>query len=237
METVVATASLITTISARVAVVTTQVAAPYSAGSTVASASPLPAAQPSLLVTASLIGGLALVAVTIWYAWQTQQMVREMRETRIASVRPSVRLDLHVVGGVANVEVANVGPGAAIGIDASLVVEADENQLESHQWTRALLGSGDTQTMLVPRGPGHLMKLSELKELGARTRITGRCFDVDGREIAIDDSLSFAKLGDRSPEGEWKGVTERLPENVEKMAKELEGIRSAIESRLDSPGA
>jgi hypothetical protein len=34
------------------------------------------------LANARLVSSLVLVGVTIWYAWQTQQMVREMRNAR-----------------------------------------------------------------------------------------------------------------------------------------------------------
>lgn len=183
-----------------------------------------------VLNMATAFGSLVLVAVTIWYAWQTQHMVREMREARVASLRPSVQLDLGVIGGTAYVEVVNVGVGPATDISATLVVETDEGELESHNWTRALLRSGESQTMLVPRGSGGLMDLSTLKKMGVRTRMTGTCLDLDGREHVIDDTLSFAILGDRSPEGEWEGVDDRWPKNVEKIAKELEGIRALLKS-------
>lgn len=177
-----------------------------------------------VLNMASVFGSLVLVGVTIWYAWQTQQMVREMREARVASLRPSVCLNLGRVGSVGYVEVENLGVGPATDISATLVVETTDGVFQSEGWTRALLRSGESQTMLVPRGPGGFLKLTKLKELGAQVRITGTCLDLDGRIHAIDDSLSFAVLGDRSPEGEWERVADRLPKNVEKIADELERI-------------
>jgi hypothetical protein len=154
-----------------------------------------------------------------------------MRRARIASLRPSIRLNMRVIGGIATVDVENLGVGPATGIDATLVVETDEEELESHPWTRALMRTGERQTMLVPRGQGRLMKLSELEALAVRVRISGTCADLDGREHVIADVLSFAVLGDRSPEGSWVGVEDRVPENIEKVAKELEAIHRILKDR------
>jgi hypothetical protein len=179
------------------------------------------------LVTTSIIGSLVLVAVTTWYAWQTQQMVREMRAARAASVRPAIRLDLGLVGGTAYVEVENVGAGPALNIEADLTVSTDEGEVEHHHWTRALLRISESQTMLVPND---FKLLSELKDLGATVAINGTCQDLDDREHPISDTLSFVTLGDRSPEGEWTGVEDRVPKNVEAIAKELKEIRSYLTS-------
>jgi len=180
---------------------------------------------------ASIIGSLILIGITTWYAWQTQQMVREMRQARIETLRPSVILDLGVVGGTAYLSTENVGVGPAKDISVTITVYTDDEELESHTWTRALFRSGESQTLLVPAGPTKsLMGLSELKEMGAQATMKGTCLDLDGRTHNINDTLSFAELGDRSPEGEWESVDSRWPKNVEKMAKELEGIHSFLKN-------
>ncbi len=187
------------------------------------------------LAFVSIIGSLVLVAVTTWYAWQTQQMVREMRAARAATLRPFVRLDLGLVGGVAYLKVENVGVGPATDIDVTLTVDTDEKQLESHHWRRALLRSGESQTLLVPGGQsGTLMDLSELKAIGARARMSGTCRDLDGHTHVVNQDLSFVELGERSPEGSWEGVDDRVPKNIEKIAKAIDGIHGIIKGQ-DNP--
>lgn len=183
------------------------------------------------LGTASLLGSLVLVVVTVWYAWQTQQMVREMRHARIAALRPCIRLDLGLIGATAYLNVENVGVGPAANVTATIAVKTEHGEHESHIWTKALLRSGESQTLLMPRRPdGSLMTLSSLKELGAEATIHGSCLDLDGRAHDVHDTLSFSILGDRDPEGSWEGVVDRWPKNVEKIAKELEQIRKKMDN-------
>jgi hypothetical protein len=73
----------------------------------------------------------ALVAVTVFYAWQNRKMVGEMKKARDATILPKLALDLHALGPtVFDLAIKNVGPGAALDIDV---------QTDGCQWTSLLL--------------------------------------------------------------------------------------------------
>jgi hypothetical protein len=66
----------------------------------------------------------ALVAITAYYAWQTQNMVREMRDSRELSVLPKLTVDLSWLGPVNPVPaIINVGQGAAMRADLNVRFE------------------------------------------------------------------------------------------------------------------
>jgi len=185
-----------------------------------------------VLGTAAAIGSLALVGVTVWYAWQTQQMVREMRNSRIAAIRPSLRLDLGGFSTAASIEVENLGVGPAVDVSVDLIVLVGGDEIERQHWSVPLLRSGERRTMLMPNKDGNLGNFAPVQywaERDSRILMTGSCLDLDGREHRIDDDFSFAVHSSRGPEGSWEGVEDRLPKNVEKIAKELESIRRRLE--------
>lgn len=184
-----------------------------------------------VLGAAGTLGSLVLVGVTIWYAWQTQQMVREMRDARVATVRPSLHLDLGGFTGAASVDIENLGVGPAVDVSVDLVVASPQGELERRRWTTPLMRSGDRKTMLMPNKDGVFGRPAPVKEwadMGAVIRMSGVCRDLDSREHAVDDILDFSAHSDRGPEGNWEGVEERLPKNVERIAKELERIGDGL---------
>lgn len=186
------------------------------------------------LTSAAAAGSLVLVAVTIWYAWQTQQMVREMRRGRVEAVRPCLRLDLGGVYGASTLEIANLGVGPAVDVSVELVVFFDGDETQREGWTTPLLRSGDSRTMLMPNKDGVEGSFAPAQywaDHDTRIQMAGRCRDLDGRIHKIEDSLSFASHATRGVEGSWAGVEDRLPTNVEKLAKELAAIRKALERR------
>ena len=185
-----------------------------------------------LLSNASLIGSLVLVGVTIWYAWQTQQMVREMRAARMASVRPNVHLDLGVVQGLAlaYLTVDNVGVGPALDLALDIVVHTnDEAHPQTAHWTSPILRSGESRMLLLPTGKsGHLMTLASLRSGGAKATMAGQCTDLDRRIHPMVGQLDFG-LVDRTRQGRVESVQERWPQNLEAIAKEIAEIRKVLE--------
>jgi hypothetical protein len=186
----------------------------------------------NLLGTTTAIGSLVLVAVTVWYAWQTQQMVREMRHARVASLRPALRLDLGPFPRAASIEIENVGVGPATDVSVDIIVIASGVELEREHWSVPLLKSGDRRTMLMPNKDASKASFAPVEywaERDTRICLAGTCRDLDGREHPIDDVFSFAVHATRSPEGSWEGVEDRVPKNIEAIAKELERIRRQLE--------
>jgi hypothetical protein len=76
------------------------------------------------LTALAIINGIAivvLVLVTAYYAWQTHEMAGEMKQARLLSLAPYVRLDIRMLAPGYGVPVArNVGTGPAIDCDLHL---------------------------------------------------------------------------------------------------------------------
>ncbi len=180
---------------------------------------------------ASVVGSFVLLFVTIWYAWQTQQMVREMRVARTASVRPSVHLDLGVVGGLGYLQVENVGVGPAVDVVLGVHVRSKDGLDQTAHVTAPILRSGQSKTLLLPtRKTGGFMPIATLISSGVAATMEGQCTDLDGRMHSINDSLDFSRV-DRSHEGRWETENDRWPRNLEAISKELATIRELLEPK------
>lgn len=96
----------------------------------------------------------ALVAVTVFYAWQNRKMVGEMKKARDATILPKLALDLHTLGPtVFDLAIKNVGPGAALDIDVQTEwMPVDESAAAPGvRWRRNILSPGG-QVELFPPG-------------------------------------------------------------------------------------
>src|SRR5687767_9845745 len=66
----------------------------------------------------------ALVVITAYYAWRTQQMVGEMKRARELSVQPMLAVELKFAApNFAEASIVNVGAGPAFDVDVELVFE------------------------------------------------------------------------------------------------------------------
>lgn len=127
---------------------------------------------------------LALVLVTLYYAWQTRQTVREMREARHAQVRPHLvpffRYNEPGVG-IGAIYIVNLGQGSALDIDATMSLEP--NGIVT-RWRAAILRSGRRRLWSPTTQGGRKKALHPVLAAGktprTAVRIVGRCRDVLG---------------------------------------------------------
>jgi hypothetical protein len=165
----------------------------------------------------------ALVCVTIWYAWQTQQMVREMASARAATVRPALRLDYGVLPeGLAFLVLENVGVGPAVQVSVGLEVKGFTTSHEPDSLKVPLLRSGENIVLHYPAwGDRDLMSLDNLASVPATIRMSGDCLDLDGARHSVSDELSFAAPQDRIPRLDIVDAQARQTQILDAVRREL----------------
>jgi hypothetical protein len=129
----------------------------------------------------------ALVLVTIYYALQNRQMVIEMRRSRDLAILPKLALDFHRLGPTAvTVAIKNVGPGAALDIDISMIWEPlAAGERIDRRWRRNVLAPGE-QADFMP--PGTLNgNINSLPAHYQRIRLKGVMVDAAGKKQNVDE--------------------------------------------------
>jgi len=165
----------------------------------------------------------ALVCVTIWYAWQTQQMVREMASARAAAVKPAPRLDYGVLPeGLVFLVLENVGVGPAVQLSVALEVRGFAGSHEPDRLKVPLLRSGENIILRYPAWGGKdLISLDNLASVPATISMTGECLDLDGQRHQVSDELDFAASQDRIPRLDIMDAQARQTQILEAIRRDL----------------
>jgi hypothetical protein len=180
---------------------------------------------------------LALIVVTIFYAWQNWRMVCEMKKSRDAAITPKLGLEFLRLGPTAmTVAIRNVGPGAAFAIDVRLVYDpiAEGDPTDEQPWRYNMLTSGE-QRDLIP--PGDLNdNLNRLPRTYKRIRLVGSMRDADGRRHGVDEEISNLDV--------WREVLEKARQRwvdanaerrlADELAKKLRGPLDGIAGQIGS---
>jgi hypothetical protein len=169
----------------------------------------------------------ALVITTVIYAVYTAKMSAEMRSTRLLNIRPRLALDVDVRGVHGLLTITNVGQGTALGVDVSLSFEPGGEQ---RPWQAFSFLPGESARFKpAPAVPGsvELPSLAQLQEAKASVHLSGSMKDSEGNVHAVAEVLAF--------EPWWTAIGESgqltSDEPAEKIARELEKIRKALEKR------
>jgi hypothetical protein len=190
-----------------------------------------------------VIAGLTtvLVLTTIYYAWQTRQTVQEMRRARKVTILPRLIAGMHPkAAGIGFLRLANVGPGPAIDVRATLTFEPGGAPIE---WRYGVLAPGETHDLAPsPKGTEEDSQfyLDELTKRFTHLRVAATYSDALGDPHAVEESVEIREW--------WSAVqsSKQLVEHhwPEETVKELEKLRKAVEKlvneassarRLDRP--
>lgn len=173
-----------------------------------------------------------LIIVTIYYAFATGQMVGEMRRAREVTLLPKLAVELHHIGPMhVDALIKNVGPGAAFGVDVTLIYDASKPERASleRRWRRNVIASGEQFEFLPPRDA---MDFRALAAEYTSIRLIGTMRDAFGKQHKVDEELRDI--------GEWQQLLEKavvrwVQEPDERLAKELGDRldRSARDSTRD----
>jgi hypothetical protein len=134
---------------------------------------------------------LVLVVVTSFYAWQTRQTVKEMREARLAPyLVPVFQYDEQPGVRSGGVYVENIGGGAALDIEATLSLEPNGMRT---QWRAAILRSGQRRVWspTMEGGPGRERHpvFPDANPGRTHVRLVGRCRDIAGTVRKFDTTV------------------------------------------------
>lgn len=173
----------------------------------------------------AIINGIAivvLVAVTAYYAWQTHEMADEMKQARLLSLAPNVRLDVRMLSAVYGVPVArNVGTGPALDCDLHLHFGARDHTIDHRRWLAQVLAPGDEHQILPPEG---VANISNLVGRFPVIRLEGNVSDVFGERHVVDETMDLV---------DWWTNLERAGRRFEEepaalAVRELEGIKKEL---------
>lgn len=183
----------------------------------------------------------ALIAVTIYYAWQTGRTVGEMRRARQIAVLPKLAIEFHFIGPMnAALAIRNVGPGPALGVDVKLIyetVDSDQDPPE-RRWRRNVMASGE-QFEFFPPGGANASSIDALSATYKAVRLVGTMEDATGSHHKVEESL-----GDLA---DWRQVLEEAqvrwtasdPERrlADEMGKKLDNSVRTVTASIDRIGA
>jgi hypothetical protein len=181
---------------------------------------------------------LALVLITAHYAWQTQRMVREMRDSRELSVLPRITIDLTYLGPLNAVPtLTNVGSGPALNTDLQIVfepVDPDAHPPEVRRLRWNVIAPGERIRLFPPDAEGNqLMTTDEMAARYARVRVQGTAEDSLRNQRPVDHCLKDLQqwsqlirdtrvLADEPPARE-------IAKEVKALAREMRDTRREIE--------
>jgi hypothetical protein len=181
---------------------------------------------------------VALVMVTLYYAIQTRQTVREMQRARTAQVMPRLVPGFAPAGPlVMYPRVVNVGPGAATDIDCTMRLESGGPEW---RWRWALLVSGEDQEFLprwkCPDGTDFQPYISQFEKHFSQLTLMASYYDVTGtRHVATGRAEIAETLRLFHSVGVHTKTTpvEKLKRQLEALKTELTAIRRSLDSLTD----
>lgn len=197
---------------------------------------------------------LALVLITGYYAWQTQQTVREMKKSRRLSVLPDLRADLHTSRSddIATFSVTNTGQGPAIDVNVKLIYKATRavaGTTTEYTWRAYTIAPGERHEFYPPMVEDeHSTKIDELVAHFSEFRVRGEMKDSMGTTYLVDVKLDRFKeyrdiekeSGHNRPVDPATRTADSLTSvsrNIANISGNLRAIKRAIEGREPAAGA
>jgi hypothetical protein len=151
-----------------------------------------------------------------------------MEETRRLSVRPHLALGIRVLAPLyAVVTIENLGPGAALDLNAHLSYDPGGFQ---RPWAWPTMAAGEVQEFLIPIQPHGL---DSLAANGAVVRVTGSCTDIYDERFPFDAELDVKAWWEVASRGDRRFLEppeERIIRWLEKIEKATAKIAKAIEA-------
>lgn len=168
-----------------------------------------------------------LVIVTLWYAWQTRQMVFQMELARAAQVRPHLALSIDLERAAVFLRVVNAGAGPAMSVDVR--IESEPGPGVRIPYMTPVLAPGAGQSLIVRDDTSRAVV--DLKQLvlalqAKRVKLTGTCTDALGREHQVADSLNLEEYSEAYHSRTWRAQSD----------DQLKRIADALERRADVAG-
>lgn len=179
-----------------------------------------------ILGIANLVGFIALVLITGYYAYQNRKIVQEMRAARQYQTRPMLKLSLvQVTPTVALPRATNVGLGPAIDPRITISV-ANDLGIDSKTAVFQLLMPNDYHEFIYPLGQNNqVMSLEDFANSWQTISLHAECKDTFGGEHVFDNEINIPEFRAYLNETQVRFREDPL----EKMSDELEKIRKKLE--------
>jgi hypothetical protein len=193
---------------------------------------------------ATLALTFALVLITAHYAWQTQRMVREMRDSRELSVLPKITIDLTYLGPLNAVPtLTNVGSGPPLNTDLEVVfepIDPDAHPPEVRRLRWNVIAPGERIRLFPPDAEGNrLMTTDEMAARYARVRVRGTAEDSLRNRRPVDHCLEDLQqwsqlirdtrvLADEPPAKEIAKEVKALAREMRDTRREIEQLRNDL---------
>lgn len=182
-----------------------------------------------------------LVVVTAYYAWQTYQMVVEMRRDRRERAMPRVVLDLRSEGvGFVPPSVCNVGLGPALDLDVKMTYVPRNGasltgvDFTTRRWRSRLVASGERARFLPPTDAvGQPLHMDRVAELFRAVRLEGTCQASVGEPVTIDEEVGdLAELWELA-KGSWHLVDDEPDKRIVNELKEIRKVLAKLVPKSD----
>jgi hypothetical protein len=184
------------------------------------------------MALSTLLLTFALVAITGYYAWQTQQMVKEMRRSRELGVLPRITLDLGYLGPVyVTPVIRNVGAGPALNADLTVTFEPadpDNDAPVVRELRRNVIAPGEQFRLMPPDdGPGRVMPTQKLAATYVRIRATGTMADSLGQQHQVDEVFEELEQW-RQLLGDLLLDEHPVAKAIDKLSREVKELRGEV---------
>jgi len=167
-------------------------------------------------------------------------MVSEMRAARQLALLPKLAIGLRFLGPtVVEVQVTNVGPGAALEVDVTMTfppADPDAPVPDARRWRWNVIAPGESLEFLAPEDDFHVLakRFASIKVTGSMRVAFGNTHKVD--ETFVDladwaDALTQAAPRWIEPEPELRlvrEITRQMDAAAQKIVREVATVATAI---------
>lgn len=177
-----------------------------------------------------------LVLVTGYYAWQTQEMVQEMRRARGVQVMPRLMPSLRLVGGGhCFPRLLNVGPGSALMVDVEISYEPGG---PSALWSSPVVASGEVHDFYLKEAGIDLARAHQLMQQYSELRLAGTCRTALGDSIPVDEVVNVREFWERTKNSNHlQPAEDPIAKQLKQLDKTLLGLARMLRQGKQSDGA
>lgn len=177
-----------------------------------------------LLTLAIVLLTAALVAITAYYAYQTRQMVVEMKAARSVQILPRLVPTIEYIAPDAGlIRFQNVGPGPALNVNVTMYLEPGHGQ--ERRLTQAVIAPGEGHSFMPRIEETATLSLESLMADYNLLCLAGTFDDAMGAHHQVDECFDI-----RESKELLYSARRIIPDNWPRTsAKELEKIRRTLE--------
>jgi hypothetical protein len=175
---------------------------------------------------------IILVGITVWYAWETRRIVKNMERDREELHRPLLTFQLiSWQPRLLKLRIQNVGSGVAVQVEGE-IKSILKDGAASIPWSYPLLAGGNFEEFGFPMPPGashnDAFGLDSIKDKIVEVRAQFKYKSTNGKSYELNTSIHIQKITE-----DWLAskmlVTQDHPDRImPRIAKTLEKIEEKL---------